>query len=218
VPVARIAKAVFKVNGFNNAVAPTPAQQMRRLLQIELNFVQTVCTPSPEQLRQLRQDGLKQITDAINNWQVENGGTLPSYAREIVQDEVMASVRTRLSPAQVARYVSEIQKRKANVRQACARNLVVRLDRELCLTARQREKLCAELAGNWDDAWTVSVVMTSMNEQGVIPTVPDELIVPHLDALQRLLWNRLLKRGKIIWRVDETAFLGMTPPDMDDED
>jgi hypothetical protein len=216
----QVIRAQPVVRNFNivNPVGPqTQVQQLRQLLQIELNFVKTVCTPTPEQLRQLEQDGAKGIDESLKNWQVDNGAPVPSYAREIVQDEVMASARAHLLPAQIVRYDAELQKRKEFVHQACARNLMVTLDLELFLTAEQRQKLRETLAENWDDAWTVSTALTAVEEQGFIPSIPDELITPHLDVVQKVLWNRLPKRGKIIWGLDETAFLGMMPPAFDEK-
>ncbi len=98
------------------------------------------------------------------------------------------------------------------------RNLLVTLDGELFLTPKQREELCTDLSQNWDDAWTVSLALTSTNERGLIVAVPDELIMPHLDPLQRLLWRRLPKTGKLICALDQTAFLGLPPLDAADLD
>jgi hypothetical protein len=217
--IARLQRigGALRLNGANKGNEHPSAQQLRQLLRLELDFVNSVCALTPEQTKQLQQDGSRQNADVLKNWQVDNGAPLPSYARETIQDEVLAAVRSRLPKDQVDRYESEIRKRKADLHQACARNLVVTLDHELCLTAQQRERLGTELTENWDDAWNVSVILTSTEEQALIPMVPDELIVSHLDALQRLLWKRLAKRGKVIWSLDETAFLGLSSPELNAE-
>jgi hypothetical protein len=46
----------------------------------------------------------------------------------------------------------------------------------------------------------------------MLPNVPDELVVPYLDAAQRTLWNGLSKGNNTFWGVEFAAFLGMGPP------
>jgi hypothetical protein len=211
-------------------------QQLRLVLQVELNFVKRVCAPTPEQMLQLKQEGLKQIADAAKAWQanvnnrrpvfirngqqvlINNGQPALNDARRSVQEKLTELVHARLSLAQASRYDSEIKKRNANLHLVCARNLVVALDQELCLTEWQRQKLGTELAGNWDDSWTMTVVLGSTNNAGFLPNIPDEFIVPYLDATQRSLWNSLPKRGNTVWGIRAAAFLGMTPPALDDQE
>ncbi len=201
------------LDAFIDVKVMTPLFYVRPLLQHELDFVSRTCQPTPRQLDQLQDAAWKQIGDALADWQTDNGTPAPSYSREIVQEEVRNAVRTTLSPVQIARYEAEVTSRKAFRNLACARSLLVTLDGELFLTTRQRDELCADLAQNWDEAWTATIALTSTNDRGVIPAVPDELILPHLDPLQRLLWRRLPKTGKINWPLDQTAFLGLLPFD-----
>jgi hypothetical protein len=215
-PAVRFAPLIRarNVNRFNG---PSAVQQLRLILQVELRFLKKVCAPTPEQMQQLRQEGLKQLEETAKAIQLN--GMRGSYdPRRLVQEPLAGVVRSTLSPAQAARYEAEIQKRTANLRQVCARNLVVALDQELFLTEFQRQKLCAELAGNWDDSWTMMVVQGSAGNAVWLPNVPDELIVPYLDAEQRLLWNTLPKRGNTVWNLETTAFLGMAPPAMEELD
>jgi hypothetical protein len=207
------AQKAKRIDALIDLKALTPLLQVRPLLLLELDFARRACQPRPEQEQRLQEAAWKQVGEALENWQINNGAPLPSYAREVVQDEVLSAVRTTLSPAQVARYEAEAAKRKAFRNLACARNLLVTLDDELFLTPKQREELCFDLSQNWDEAWTVTLALTSTNERGLIPAVPDELMMPHLDPLQRLLWRRLPKTGKIVWRLDQTAFLGLPPLD-----
>ncbi|HXY35253.1 MAG TPA: hypothetical protein VEI07_13565 [Planctomycetaceae bacterium] len=191
-------------------------QQLRLILQVELALIKSLCAPTPEQMEQLKHDGLKHIADAADNWQRVNGrGVLDP--RRVVQYKLVESVRSRLSPAQARQYESEIQKRLANIREACARNLVVAIDQELSLTESQRHKLCTELASNWEDVWTMNVVVSAENERGFLPNVPDELVLPYLDAAQRALWNSLQK-GNILWGPGRAAFLGAPPPALEDQE
>jgi hypothetical protein len=198
------------------ANAPTVTQHLQLIMQVELKFLNRVCAPAPEQRRQFEQGGAKQIDELAKAWQLDRRGARAlSDLRRAVEDKLVDLVRSKLSPAQAARYEVEIKKRTANLRQVSARNLVVALDQELFLTESQRRKLCEELAANWDDAWTMTVVFGSTAGSGFIPNIPDELIVPYLDADQRSLWNTLPKRGNTIWSPRTTSFLGMTPPELE---
>jgi hypothetical protein len=214
-PAVRFAPLI-RARNLNRFNGPSAIQQLRLILQVELRFLKKVCAPTPEQMQQLRQEGLKQLEDTAHALQLDGRGT--NDPRRLVQEQLAGAVRSTLSPAQAARYEAEIQKRTANLRQVCARNLVVALDQELFLTEFQRQKLCAELAGNWDDSWTMMVVQGSAGNAVWLPNVPDELIVPYLDAEQRLLWNTLPKRGNTVWNLETTAFLGMAPPAMEELD
>ena len=215
-PAVRFAPLIRarNVNRFNG---PSAVQQLRLILQVELRFLKKVCAPTAEQMQQLKQEGLKQLEEMAKALQL-NGMRGSDDPRRLVQERLAGLVRSTLSPAQAARYEAEIQKRTANLRQVCARNLVVALDQELLLTEFQRQKLCAELAGNWDDSWTMTVVQGSVISPGWVPNVPDELIVPYLDAEQRVLWNTLPKRGNTVWGLQTSAFLGMAPPAMEELD
>ena len=136
----------------------------------------------------------------------------------MVQEKLIELVRSHLSPAQVKRYEGEVVKRIANLRRVCARNLVVAIDEELGLTEAQRTKLYADLAENWDDAWTMTVILASMNNPGFLPDIPEHLIAPYLDSAQRAQWDNLPKRGNLMWGLRAGAFLGMTPPVVDDSE
>ncbi len=100
-----------------------------------------------------------------------------------------------------------------------ARNLVVVLDRELCLSAKQREALCASLAAKWDDAWTQTVEMAATQGQNYVPSVPDELIEAHLDAAQTEVWQNMQKIGNVNWGIQafQMGMLGIRMADPDDD-
>lgn len=193
-------------------------QPLRLVLQVELGFVKAVCAPTPEQMQHLKQDGLRQVADMAQNAQQGRDPQLQNQARRAVQEKLAELVRTQLSAVQVARYDNEIKKRNANLRQVCAQNLVVALDEQLALTEWQRQKLTAELSENWEDSWTTTVALSATLMPEMLPNVPDELVIPYLDATQRGLWNNLPKRGTIFWGIQNSAFLGMDAPQMDDRE
>jgi hypothetical protein len=217
-PVVRVARA-NRVNVAGRFNGQATVQQLRPLLQVELKFVKGLCAPTPEQMRQLKQAALNQIADLAKDMQQGNNPQRMNQARLLVQEKLAELVHAQLSPAQAALYDGEIKKRDENLRQVCARNLVVALDEELCLTAWQREKLYTELSHNWDEAWTMTVVLGAMHMMDMFPSVPDELVVPHLDAAQRALWSHLSNRNNnVFWGLEINAFLGMGPPLLDDQE
>jgi hypothetical protein len=215
-PQAGFAPAA-RVRTFNDDA--TVRGQLRLVLQLELKFIKHLCSPTAEQLDLLKQDGLKHIVgEELDHNDPEALRKAISDPRHAVESRMADLVRARLSPAQANRFDSEIKKRTANLRQVSARNLVVAIDQELSLTEWQREKITKELTDNWDDAWTMTVVLGSSSNSALIPAVPDELIVPYLDAAQRSLWDGLPKRGNMVLGVRTSAFLGMSPPAADDEE
>ncbi len=70
--------------------ALTPLVQVRPLLLLELNFARRACQPRPEQAQRLQDAAWKQVGEALENWQSNNGAPLPSYAQR--------SSRTRCCP------------------------------------------------------------------------------------------------------------------------
>jgi predicted HicB family RNase H-like nuclease len=217
-PAVRVAPAI-RVANVNRLNRQSSLHELRLILQVELNFLQGVCTPTAEEMQQIKQEGLKQIADLAKGRLPDNNGRrVVNDLRRSVQQKLVELVRTRLSPERATRFESEIQMRSANLRHACACNLVVALDQELSLSEWQRQKLCTELADNWDDSWTTTVVLGSTNALGFLPNVPDELVVPYLDAAQRTLWNSLAKRGNMVWGGAAAAFLGMGAPALEDKE
>jgi hypothetical protein len=217
-PGVRIGRAI-RVNNIAGINGQGTIQQLRPALQVELNFVKSLCAATAEQMQQLKAEALKQIADAARDLERDNHGPQGvNRARRRVQEKVGELVHQKLSPAQAARYDDEIKKRNANLRQVCARNLVVALDEELSLTEWQRQKLYAELSDNWDESWTLGVVVLSTRSMQMLPNVPDELVVPYLDAAQRTLWNSLSKGVNVFWGVEFAAFLGMGPPMLGDQE
>ena len=72
-PAVRIVRAVR----FNNMVrinGQGTIQQLRPALQVELNFVKSLCAPTAEQMQLLKAEALKQIADAARNLERGNKG------------------------------------------------------------------------------------------------------------------------------------------------
>ena len=208
-PQAGFGRAV-RVRTFNDDA--TVRSQLQLVMQLELKFIKHLCSPTAEQLDLLKQDGLKHIVgEELDHNDPETLRKAISDPRHAVESRMADLVRARLSPAQANRFDSEIKKRTANLRQVSARNLVVVIDQELSLTEWQRQKITKELTDNWDDAWTMTVVLGSSSNSALIPAVPDELIVPYLDAAQRSLWDGLPKRGNMVLGSSHQRIFGNEP-------
>jgi hypothetical protein len=190
-------------------------QQLRLVLQVELHFLKSVCAPTFDQFRQIKHQALKDIVGQEGDFRNQNVNSALDGARRTVQQKLKKLARAHLSAEQIKRYETEVNLRNANLRRVCARNLVVTLDEELSLTESQRQRLYSVLANNWDDAWTMTAVMTT-NNIGFVPNIPDELIVPYLDAAQRPLWNTVSK--SILGNGMPALFLGAGPPAPRNED
>jgi len=194
-------------------------------VQVELVFVKRTCAPTKDQMRQLKEDLAKYVKDQSDEFiQLQQGrdgraGSLVSKARALLQEHLTAVVKQRLSRESAARYRSELEKREANERAVCARSLVAILDRELCLSTRQREALRAALTAKWDDAWTQLVEMGVMQGQAYIPSIPNDLIEPQLETAQAEVWQNMQKLGNINWgfQVFQNGMLGMPLPDPEDD-
>jgi hypothetical protein len=117
---------------------------------------------------------------------------LPDFRRQL-QDSLAAVVNKCLTAEQQARYQTEIETRNAEAKRHFVDHIVAVLDRELLLSAGQRARLSQSLSAHWDYSWCeVSEEMRS--DTSVVPRIPDEIVVPLLDAVQTQTWEHSAKR------------------------
>src|SRR5579864_1669242 len=131
---------------------------------VELHFVRKICHPTKEQMRPIKEELERYVKERSGDFvnmrrvrvRLEQRRRVPQVAGSIsdtnslIQDKLTALVESHLSHEQASRYRSEVEKRSADRRRICVLNLVAILDRELCLTAKQRERLSSVLSTNWD--------------------------------------------------------------------
>ena len=125
---------------------PQLAVMLKPLIEAELLFLKKGCTPSKDELGQIRK-GVENYLDTTNP------GTVSTATTFVRESFLIESVDKHLSRAKVDLYRAECDKRKAFERLACAHTLVAQLDRELCLSTAQREAISGSLAAKWDDSW-----------------------------------------------------------------
>ncbi len=176
-------------------------RQFRAAARIELNFVEKVCEPTPEQLTEIKDALEKYRTDTVNKYADQHkraargnrpvaGNPFPNDPHDMVRRGVARTVRTNLTAEQVARFEKEIAERTADRRRAAVGHLVARLDRDLNLSGEQRDKLTESLTGNWNDTWEQQFeAMLRQPGAQFLPQLTERLVTPHLTPTQRKIWR-----------------------------
>jgi hypothetical protein len=182
-------------------------QQFRPILRAELRFARTVCEPTKEQRKLLAREGNQVLKNTVEQF-VEfqqmmmrgawRGDRAYPDPRKLIQDGLTNAVKANLSPEQSARYRAEVEKWAADQKQVAVRNLVARLDQDLLLSADQRDQLCGSLSSHWDDAWCRSLVLL-MHDDPFYPTIPDQHVVPFLNATQKKAWHDAQRANRAFW-------------------
>ena len=185
------------------------SQQFRPLVQAELALLGTACDPSPEQRRALGRAGEDAVKAAaracaeaqqgMNNGRPFNQNAAPD-PRKIIQDRLTEAVAAHLPADRADRWRAEVRSRDDDRKRGTVVNLVAVLDRDLVLSADQREKLVRAMMANWDDAWNQSLEMLQYGSQ-FFPKVPDALIGDILTQTQREAWNAMPKNQSIFFGI-----------------
>jgi hypothetical protein len=111
---------------------------------------------------------------------------------QLARDRLAKAVKTCLTAEQAARFEEELDKRTQDRRRSAAHNLVARLDREMILSATQREQITESLLAHWNDAWCSSLQMFIYNDQ-FFPNIPDAHVVKFLNDTQKKIWPTIPK-------------------------
>ncbi len=151
-------------------------------LPVEIAFVKRVAAPSADQIRAIKKDLPKRIGDAYDR--------LESLTCDEFLDALTDCVAHHLSKDQVARYLTELAKRRRQEREACIDMFVALLDAQMRLREEQRKLLVATLTPHWNPGWTQTFEVALETGGGEIPGLPDNLILPILDPDQVKIWRR----------------------------
>jgi hypothetical protein len=183
-------------------------QQFRQLSKTELNFVRAICQPNAEQSKKIKaasEVGLKTAVKKFAEIQKKlqqgiRAGEQPQWPdpRKLMADALLKSVKETMSAEQAKRYEEELAKRSAARQHAALLNLVAKLDKDLVLTADQREKLSEALSGSWKEAWGQQLE-TFMYGDTYMPALPDAQVIPVLTEKQKQIWTGLPKHHNQIW-------------------
>jgi hypothetical protein len=162
-------------------------RRIRPLLLAELSLVERVCLPTPRQRTQMQAESAE-VLDRI----FETNRIYGPRVRAAIESAVEALVARRCSAEQAELYRAELARRQADRRAAAIQNLVARADRELFLSASQREALARSLTENWHDEWQGYFEACT---EGIpnLPEVPQVCLQGILSESQQTIWNGLTR-------------------------
>jgi len=189
------------------------AKQMEQLFQpvlrTELEMVRQACPNlSVEARRELFAVGTKAVAStALDFASRQMLGGQPRRlcdARRSIQAPLARALEPLAGDEAFAAYVREQKAREARRAAAARVAIVAKLDRQLDLTAAQREAIQADLEADWKESWLRELDDTGMvmNNYRLAPDFANACIEPHLDEGQKAEWLRWRKAAG-------TAVVGM---------
>lgn len=178
--------------------------QFVQLLRSELLYVRKICNLNKEQLTEIARFTRPRLKLAAREYAVAQNRLMRGRGigearkmpdpRNLVERQIAEVLNTRLPAKQADEYRQESEKRTASRKRTMVLNLVVKLDDRLVLTAEQRAKLTQTLSTEYQDALGQWQTML-MHNVGMVPQIPDNLIVPLLDERQKAVWQKTAKMG-----------------------
>lgn len=196
--------------------------QYRAILRLELQFVEKVCQLDAQQARQLQDEGEQILTKVASSrarpLHRQDGRTFLWEPINQIRSCVHAAAQGRLTPAQSAVLVAELNARKAEDIQGTVAILVSRVDDVVTLTAEQRNAMLAGLADGAHLAWFTSY--DSVWSSFTAADLPTSVLRPYLNDTQILLWEstkafvfpRIRQWGSTTWMIDLQAGLLVDAP------
>jgi hypothetical protein len=174
------------------------ARRFKSALRAELNFVEKVCEPTDEQMAEIRQVLEKYQTDMVKRYSdiqkrvargQRQGVTTYPDPRKLIRDSLKKTLKTTLDADRWARFDSELEERKADQTRAAIHNVVAKIDRDITLSAEQREKLVEALTAGWNPGWGAQFEMFLQQGGQFAPSLPPKLVTPHLNPIQKKIWS-----------------------------
>jgi hypothetical protein len=98
-------------------------------------------------------------------------------------------LKSTLDADRWARFESELEERKADQTRAAVHNVVAKIDRDLTLSAEQREKLVEALTAGWNPAWGAQFEIFLQQGGQFAPSLPPKLVTLHLNPSQKKIWS-----------------------------
>jgi hypothetical protein len=184
--------------------------RFHQLYKSELHLMRLVCQPTRQQFEKIAAACAADTKTQIHNYAKAvmdqrmgrfQANKPQADARKQVTSAIAQKMKETLSADQVARYAKELEERQAAERRVLILSLVCNIDRQLDLTADQREKLLDVLDKNYSKSWNrVQLMMANQ----YFPTMPDDKILPVLTETQKGVWRKIAKG---------TVYFGMTELD-----
>lgn len=185
-----------------NALVDQAIPSFRSLFVAELGFIRVATGASEEQIRRMARAARNPLRSMVAGY-VETQGKLRRHEPGVVDFDWNAAVvslrrdlsaiaREQLSAEQWARLQDQAARRDAYARRLFVRNLVVKLDQALVLTADQLDQIAASMSSHWDAHWGGEEVLFNA---GLFPDIPDAIVVPFLTETQKAAWKTLEKQA-----------------------
>jgi hypothetical protein len=187
-------------------------RHLRPTLLAELRSTRVACDLNDDQVGRIAREAgrllEKTAHEVVGEEQVggqkgsPNSSDSPGPCQRI-QQGMAPIVKAHVSPQQWARYQEEGKRRAAHRKQTAIRNLLVKLDRSLALTAEQRARIGEALGAHWNPAWCSPEVF--FDKRDSFPNLPDSAIIPFLTPIQREVWKKLEKQEEPVWDMTDIA-------------
>lgn len=152
-----------------------------------------VCQPTRQQYEKIAEQGrpaLKALTRKFA-LSIRGGNDQQVNPQAVIGEALAGPVREVLSPEQAARYRKELDERAAARKRTVLANLVAKVDRDLVLSAEQRDKLGKVLERHWKDGWDHLQMLFYAGQY--YPPMPEQEITPILTEAQKTVWNGISK-------------------------
>jgi hypothetical protein len=172
--------------------------QFRPMIRAEFHVIRAACQPTPEQRKAIAQAAEQTLRDTTKKYveSMRRPMTVAQRAandpRRLIEEGLLAALKSKVSAEQVGRYQAELTKRTAARKRLTLHNLVARLDHELILSPGQRDKISESLSTHWDDSWGQSIEMF-MNDNNYLPPISDRVVAQFLNESQAKIWRSIPK-------------------------
>ncbi len=192
---------------------PQFTQQYRPILMTELNFIRQMCDLKPEQRPKVKAAGEAAVTQVVRRMAEQQGRAMrgvnfverenaaPPDPRRFILDALAKALKETLTEEQMTKYTEESAKRTALRKRAAMQSAMALLDDNLCLTGEQRDKIIESVSAKWQTEWESWLMLSQYGGQ-YFPTIPDDLIVPHLNVEQKSVWSGFQKVNFGFWGGD----------------
>jgi hypothetical protein len=177
-------------------------RQFQPILTTQLQFIRRIAQPTPEQYQSIKAAGQAALQATVNeyvNIQIKARETRDHYesrrrsewpdVRKLISDALAEAVQKSLSAEQLKRFQIELRQRAANRKRVTILMVVAKIDKDLSLSAEQRDKLTAVINSNWQEKWDRPLELMEHGEY-YFPLLPDERVLPLLSDAQKQIWNR----------------------------
>ena len=112
--------------------------------------------------------------------------------QSMIRAAVFAELCEELPADQWAHFAAEAEARVKRRQTAAIELLIEHIDKALYLRQQQRDRISTALADHWQQAWEGWLQLRFMQ---VTPMLPNDMLMPYLDAEQKAAWQAIAKQG-----------------------